>query len=69
MRRVGIEDEKVCFIFDESNALGSGFLEAMNALLASGDVPGLFEGDDYTFLMSAMRDSSSRNGVIADSEE
>jgi len=69
MRRVGIDDEKVCFIFDESNALGSGFLEAMNALLASGEVPGLFEGDDYTFLMSAMRDSSSRNGVIADSEE
>jgi len=69
MRRVGIDDEKVCFIFDESNALGSGFLEAMNALLASGEVPGLFEGDDYTSLMSAMRDSSSRNGVIADSEE
>jgi len=69
MRRVGIEEEKVCFIFDESNALGSGFLEAMNALLASGEVPGLFEGDDYTSLMSAMRDSTARAGVIADSEE
>lgn len=69
MRRVGIDDEKVCFIFDESNALGSGFLEAMNALLASGEVPGLFECDDYTSLMSAMRDSNSRNGVIADSDE
>jgi len=39
MRRVGIEGEKICFIFDESNALGSGFLEAMNALLASGEIP------------------------------
>ena len=69
MRRVSVDDEKICFIFDESNSLGSGFLEAMNALLASGEVPGLFEGDDHTSLMSAMRDSSSRNGVIADSEE
>jgi len=69
MRRVGIEGEQVCFIFDESNALGSGFLEAMNALLASGEVPGLFEGDDYMSLMSACRDAASRNSVIADSEE
>ena len=69
MRRVGVDGEKVCFIFDESNALGSGFLEAMNALLASGEVPGLFEGDDYTALMNSFRDASNRGGVIADSEE
>ena len=69
MRRVGIEGEKVCFIFDESNALGSGFLEAMNALLASGEVPGLFEGDEYTALMSACRDSASKDGIIVDSED
>ena len=49
--------------------LGSGFLEAMNALLASGEVPGLFDGDDYTALMSACRDSAARDGVIIDSEE
>ena len=69
MRRVGIDGEKVCFIFDEANILGSGFLEAMNALLASGEVPGLFEGDDYTALMSACRDSAARDGVILDTEE
>jgi dynein heavy chain 1 len=69
MRRVGVEGEKICFIFDESNALGSGFLEAMNALLASGEVPGLFEGDDYTALINAFRDSSNRNGMIVDNEE
>jgi len=69
MRRVGVEGEKVCFIFDEGNILGSGFLEAMNALLASGEVPGLFDGDDYTALMSACRDAAVRDGVIADSED
>ena len=69
MRRVGVDGEKICFIFDEGNVLGSGFLEAMNALLASGEVPGLFDGDDYTALMSACRDSAACDGVIIDSEE
>ena len=39
MTRAGCKGETVCFIFDESNVLSSGFLELMNALLASGEVP------------------------------
>jgi dynein heavy chain 1 len=69
MRRVGVDNEKICFIFDECNALSSAFLEAMNALLASGEVPGLFDGDDYTALMSACRESAARDGVIVGSED
>ncbi|KAL3939676.1 MAG: hypothetical protein SGBAC_005637 [Bacillariaceae sp.] len=69
MRRVGVDGEKICFIFDESNVLSSGFLEAMNALLASGEVPGLFEGDEYNALMNACRDSAGRDGVILNSDE
>ena len=61
LRRVGVDGDKVCFIFDESNALSSGFLERMNALLASGEVPGLFEGDDLHQLLSAMQVSSTAN--------
>lgn len=69
MRRVGVDGERVCFIFDESNVLSSGFIEAINALLASGEIPGLFEGDDYSSLVSSARDSALRDGVILDSEE
>jgi dynein heavy chain 1 len=54
-RRVCIDGEKICFIFDESNVLSSAFLERMNALLASGEVPGLFEGDERTQLLSQFR--------------
>lgn len=52
MKRSGVKGEKITFIFDESNALGPAFLERMNALLAAGEVPGLFEGDEYTNLIS-----------------
>lgn len=69
MRRVGVDGEKITFIFDESNVLSSGFIEAINALLASGEVPGLFEGDDFTALVSAVRDSAMKDGTILDSEE
>ena len=50
--RSGCKGEKICFIFDESNVLDSAFLERMNALLASGEVPGLFEDADYQVSMS-----------------
>lgn len=33
LRRVGVDGDKICFIFDESNALSSAFLERMNALV------------------------------------
>jgi dynein heavy chain 1 len=70
LRRVGIDGEKICFIFDESNALSSAFLERMNALLASGEVPGLFEGDDRAQLMSAYRDGlAQKAGLLMDSED
>ena len=36
MKRAGVKQEKICFIFDESNCLSPAFLEKMNALLASG---------------------------------
>lgn len=70
LKRVGIEGEKICFIFDESNVLSSAFLERMNALLASGEVPGLFEGDERNQLISACKESySHKEGLIMDSED
>ncbi len=52
MKKAGVKEEKICFIFDESNALSPAFLEKMNALLASGEIPGLFEGEEYMSLMN-----------------
>ena len=56
-RRVGVDNEKICFIFDEGNILSTAFLERMNALLASGEIPGLFEGEERLLLLSACRKS------------
>ena len=69
LRRCGTQSQKICFIMDESNVLDSGFLERMNTLLANGEVPGLFEGDEYASLMTACREGAQRQGLLLDSQE
>ena len=62
MKRSGCKGEKICFIFDESNVLGPAFLEKMNALLASGEIPGLFEGDEYISLINTAKEFMNKEG-------
>ncbi|KKY18692.1 putative dynein heavy chain [Phaeomoniella chlamydospora] len=69
LKACGCKGEKICFIMDESNVLDSGFLERMNTLLANGEVPGLFEGDEYTTLMTACKEGAQRQGLLLDSQE
>ncbi len=54
---------------DEGNVLDSSFLERMNTLLANGEVPGLFEGDEYTTLMTQCKEGAQRKGHMLDSSE
>ena len=54
---------------DESNVLDSSFLERMNTLLANGEVPGLFEGDEMTTLMTQCKEGAQRQGNMLDSAE
>jgi dynein heavy chain 1, cytosolic len=69
LRRSGTKGEKICFIMDESNVLDSGFLERMNTLLANAEVPGLFEGDEFSSLMTACKEGAQRQGLLLDSQE
>lgn len=69
LRRAGTKDEKICFIMDESNVLDSGFLERMNTLLANAEVPGLFEGDEHSALMTACKEGAAKNGMMLDSHD
>ena len=69
LRRCGCRGEKICFIMDESNVLDSAFLERMNTLLANGEVPGLFEGDEYATLMTACKEGAQRQGLLLDTQE
>ncbi|KAL3093663.1 hypothetical protein niasHT_026701 [Heterodera trifolii] len=69
LRRAGCKNEKICFIMDESNMLETGFLERLNTLLANGEVPGLFEGDDFNTLLNQIKKGAQRPGIMLDSHE
>ena len=69
MRVAGVDNRPVCFIFDESNILSTGFLERMNALLASGEVPGLYEGDEMISLTTVCRNAAKRENIALNSSQ
>ena len=69
LRRAGCKGEKIAFIMDESNVLDSSFLERMNTLLANGEVPGLFEGDELSALMTMCKEGAAREGLMLDSQD
>ena len=68
MKRAGCEQQKITFIFDESNVLSVAFLERMNALLASGEVPGLFEGEELVNLVNTYKEAQTEQ-VSENNEE
>ncbi|KAL3119212.1 hypothetical protein niasHT_003499 [Heterodera trifolii] len=69
LRRAGCKNEKICFIMDESNMMDTGFLERLNTLLTNGEVPGLFEGDDFNTLLSQIKEGAQSQGIMLDSSE
>ncbi|KAJ3322044.1 hypothetical protein HDV06_003645 [Boothiomyces sp. JEL0866] len=69
LKRSGCKGEKICFIIDEANVMDSSFLERINTLLANAEIPGLFEGDEFTSLMTACKEVSIREGLALDSHD
>ncbi|UZJ53926.1 hypothetical protein CBS101457_003246 [Exobasidium rhododendri] len=69
LKRSGCQGEKISFIIDESQIKDPAFLERMNTLLANSEVPGLFEGDEYSQLITACKEGSTRDGLFLDSNE
>ena len=59
LRQAGVNSRQIMLIFDESNAMDSAFLEMMNSLLACGEVPGLFSGDERARLLEDLKTSAS----------
>jgi dynein heavy chain 1, cytosolic len=49
--------------------MDSSFLERMNTLLANGEVPGLFEGDEYSALLTQCKEGAQRQGLMLDSND
>lgn len=69
MISAGTGGEKICFVIDESTILESSFLERLNNLLSNAEIPGIFEGDDFTALMKAVSEASQAKGQYLNTDE
>ena len=69
LRRVGVRGERVCWTLDESQVAAPSRVEKLNTLLANADVAGLFEGDEYASLLSALREAAQREGLVVNADD
>lgn len=65
----GAKGSKVCVLIKISESMNTSRLELMNTLLANAEIPGLFEGDNFTSLMSACKERAQLQGDVLTSDD
>jgi dynein heavy chain len=59
---VGAEDQQKVFVFSDSQILKESFLEDINNILNSGEVPNLFAQDEYDNIVETLRPKAKQEG-------
>lgn len=62
MQCAGIDGEQVIFLLEDHQLLEPEFLEIINSLLCSGDVPGLYTSEELDPLLVSLKDQASQDG-------
>eukprot|EP00656_Telonema_subtile_P031899 TRINITY_DN3494_c0_g2_i1.p1 TRINITY_DN3494_c0_g2~~TRINITY_DN3494_c0_g2_i1.p1 ORF type:complete len:4527 (-),score=1335.50 TRINITY_DN3494_c0_g2_i1:103-13683(-) len=58
-----VQNKKVCFIFSDTQIVDEAFMEIINCLLSSGDVPNLFPKDEIAGLCDSIRPLAKKHNV------
>ncbi|XP_072930463.1 dynein axonemal heavy chain 6 isoform X2 [Epargyreus clarus] len=61
--RAGVANEDTVFLFTDTQITKEEFLEDINNMLNSGEVPNLFEGDTYEQVQTGCRPDAAKAGV------
>ncbi|XP_015279206.1 PREDICTED: dynein heavy chain 6, axonemal [Gekko japonicus] len=62
-KMAGVEDKDMVFLFTDTQIVVEEFLEDINNILNSGEVPNLFEKDELEFVMAATRPKAKDAGI------
>ena len=62
MQLAGVENEQVFFILEDHNLISTEFLDMINSLLSSGEVPGLYSPEELEPLLTILRQNASNEG-------
>lgn len=66
IQNVAVNGEQVVFIVEDYQLLHEAFLQAINSLLSSGDLPGLFTPQEFDSFLVALRDQASQEAFQGD---
>ncbi|KAG7470921.1 hypothetical protein MATL_G00119020 [Megalops atlanticus] len=62
MQLAGIEGQQVVLLLEDYQFVHPSFLEMVNSLLSSGEVPGLYSTEELEPLLSTLKDQASQDG-------
>ncbi|XP_023209641.1 cytoplasmic dynein 2 heavy chain 1-like, partial [Centruroides sculpturatus] len=62
MQSSAIENQQTVLLIEDYQLLKSEFLEMINSLLASGEIPGLYNSEEFESLMNPLRNQASEEG-------
>ncbi|XP_017286523.1 cytoplasmic dynein 2 heavy chain 1 isoform X3 [Kryptolebias marmoratus] len=62
MQLAGLEGQQVVLLLEDYQFVHPAFLEMVNSLLSSGEVPGLYSPEELEPLLSSLKDAASQDG-------
>ncbi|KAG5501057.1 hypothetical protein GH5_04648 [Leishmania sp. Ghana 2012 LV757] len=62
IQRATVQNAPLVLLIEDHNIVDAAFLEYVNSLLSSGEVPGLFSQEEMETMFSAMRDDAANDG-------
>ncbi|VDM42915.1 unnamed protein product [Toxocara canis] len=66
MQCAAIDSEHVLFILEDYQILDPSFLQSINSILSSGDLPGLFTPQEFDGFSASLRDQASQDAYRGD---
>ncbi|XP_057206860.1 cytoplasmic dynein 2 heavy chain 1 isoform X3 [Triplophysa rosa] len=65
MHLAGVDGQQVVLLLEDHQFVHLSFLEMVNSLLSSGEVPGLYSTEELEPLLSSLKDQASQDGFTA----
>ncbi|KAM3857822.1 dynein axonemal heavy chain 2 [Diretmus argenteus] len=67
-RLTGVDNKPTVFVFNDTQIVDESFLEDINNILSSGEVPNLYKQDEFDEVRNALSDSARKDNVIETSD-
>ncbi|KAL3846382.1 hypothetical protein ACJMK2_017380 [Sinanodonta woodiana] len=61
--QAGVDNKPTVFLFSDTQVVQEGFLEDINNILSSGEVPNLYKADEFEEVRNALSDIAKKEGI------